>query len=408
MKILILGGGISGLSAARRLSQFYPRAEITLLEKTNRLGGWIESEDSGDFLFEKGPRTFSAARSPTLLQWISELGLERELLFSNPSASKRYLWHRNRLKSAGSLFWPHAWRLLLEPFVGKGKEEETIHAFATRRFGKKIADLFFDPMTRGIYAGDCRTLSVKACFPRFVEMEQRYGSLLLGMLAPRKKKKFPGSLFTLKRGMQSLVDAIVEKLPIEIVKDVEIEFLYQRWGRWKVETKSGAFSADAVFSALPAHALRELLPEMPEIPSSSLDVVNIGFLQRPTAMKAGYGYLVPSTLKEESLLGMIWDSEVFGGPCRMTAMVSGDSPKEIALDALRRHLGIHQAPDRLEVHPANQAIPQLGVGLKEKLLDWESSLEGLHLLGNYLDGASVDQCMARSEKVVKNYFQKKS
>jgi oxygen-dependent protoporphyrinogen oxidase len=405
MKILVLGGGISGLSAARLLSQLYPYAEITLLEKTNRLGGWIETEDTGSFLFERGPRTFSAARSPSLLQLISEVGLESELLFSRASAKKRYLWHRNKLKSAGALFLPHAWRLFREPFIEKGSGDETIHSFAVRRFGKKIADLFFDPITLGVFAGDCRTLSVGACFPRFVEMEQRYGSLVLGMLASRKvkKKKFPGSLFTLKRGMQSLVDAIVEQLNIEIITDVEIEFLYKSHGQWKVETKSGSFSADVVFSALPAHALRALLPDMPEISSSSLSLVNLGFLQKPKAAKAGYGYLVPSNQENESLLGMIWDSEVFGGSCRMTAMVRGDaaSPTEVALDALRRHLRIRQLPDRLEVHRAEEAIAQLEVGQKEKLLSWEQSLQpGLYLTGNYIEGAAVEQCISRSEKVV--------
>ncbi len=412
MRILILGGGISGLSAARLLSQLYPYSEITLLEKTNRLGGWIESVKSDPFLFEKGPRTFSAARSPSLLQLISEVGLEDELLFSSANAKKRYLWHRGKLKSAGALFFPHAWRLLLEPLKPKGREDETIHSFATRRFGKKIADLFFDPMTLGVYAGDCRALSVKACFPRFVEMEQRYGSLVLGMMASRKKKKFPGTLFTLKRGMQSLIDAIVAQLNIEIVTDVEVDVLYKkRHGEWRVESKNGSFSADVVFSALPAHALRRLFPGMPAIDSASLNLVNLGFRERPAVMKTGYGYLVPTDQKKESLLGMIWDSELFGGACRMTAMVRADapSPKDVVLDALRRHLGIHLLPDCMEVHKADEAIAQLGVGQKEKLLAWEQSLTSdLYLAGNYLDGASVEQCIARSEKAVKQFFQKKS
>ena len=91
MKIVILGGGISALSAAWYLQNQNPSAEITLLEKENRLGGWIET---GPFQFEKGPRTFLVARSRALLHLIEEVGLKDDLLFSHPSTSRRFLWHR--------------------------------------------------------------------------------------------------------------------------------------------------------------------------------------------------------------------------------------------------------------------------------------------------------------------------
>lgn len=409
MKIYVLGGGISGLAALWRLKKLLPNEEIRLLEKSNRLGGWIETGRTGDFLFEKGPRTFSAARSPSFLQLIAEVGLEEDLVFSLPSAKARYLWHRGRLKNASTLFLPHAWRLFREPFVSRGRVEETIHEFASRRFGAKIADLFFDPLTLGIYAGDSRALSMEASFPRFVEMEKQYGSLLFAMLASRRRKKtFPGSLFTLKAGIGSLVDAMACKLKERILLDQEVLGLKRENGKWRIETKKEEFSADAIFSALPPHALKKLLPEMPDVPSASLTVVNMGFTSL-SLPKSGYGYLIPSSEKEP-LLGMIFDSEIFGGrKCTLTAMVRPDEvrPKEVALEALRRHLKLSQLPDCIETLLAKEAIPQLGVGQKKALFQWEPSLCNLYLLGNYLEGPGVEQCVARSEKMTKHFFEEK-
>lgn len=387
MKILILGGGISGLTAAWRLGKLLPQHHITLIEKSSRLGGWIETGE----LFEKGPRTFSAARSPSLLRLIAEAGLQEEILFSLPSAKTRYLWHRGKLQSAASLFWPHAWRLLFEPLLPHAKGEETIHAYATRRFGTTVAELFFDPLTLGVFAGDSRTLSMQACFPNLPS------PLLRAFF--KRKEKFPGALFTLKRGMQSLVDALTKKLQADILLDTEVVSL----DRGQVVTTRGTFGADAIFSALPVHSLGALLPDMPKIASASLTVVNIGF-SHPVMTKNGYGYLVPSKEKEE-LLGMIFDSEVFGGPgCKLTAMVrpSAKCPEKAALEGLSRHLGIRSSPDRLEVHHAHRAIPQLDVGQKAMLLSWEASLKNFFILGNYMDGPGVEQCVARSEKMIRN------
>lgn len=408
MKILVLGGGISGLSALWHLSKLLPDAEVTLLEKSNRLGGWIQTGFVDGFLFEQGPRTFSSARSPSLLRLITDVGLEKDLLFSLPNAKKRYLWHRGKLKSVGAALLPHAWRLLCEPFIAKGGKEETIHAFASRRFGKQIANLLFDPLTLGVFAGDSRALSMQASFPKLAEMEERSGSLLVGMLGGKKKKPFPGSLFTLKQGMESLVDALFCRLKANILLNTEVISLAKQPGGWLVETKEDAFRADALFSALPAPSLSSLMPGMPKIPSASLTVVNLGFFDLALS-KSGYGYLVPS-LEREEVLGMIFDSDLFGGSgCRLTAMVrpTAKNPEEAVLGALSRHLQIRRRPDRIETHRATEAIPQLGIGQKQALLRWEASLDDFFLLGNFCEGPGVEQCVARSEIMVNKFLEKK-
>src|SRR5690348_14300176 len=100
MNILILGGGITGLGAAWFLKRQNPKAKITLLEKTNRLGGWIQTSREGGFLFERGPRTFQMGRCPHLLKLCQELNLE--IIHSDPNAAKRFLLYKTRLRSVGS------------------------------------------------------------------------------------------------------------------------------------------------------------------------------------------------------------------------------------------------------------------------------------------------------------------
>ncbi|HSX26424.1 MAG TPA: protoporphyrinogen oxidase [Chlamydiales bacterium] len=368
---LILGGGISGLSAAWFLSRRGVR--VTLLEKEDRLGGLIQTDSERGMLFERGPRTFSEARSPALLQLIRDLGLENELLFSK--GGKRYLWHQGRLCSLGS-FLPLLLFSLLK-FPPKAAHEETIYEFACRRFNAKVAETLFDPLTLGIYAGDIRKLSVQACFPR-------------RRLFPQKSR-----LFTLRGGMRRLIEELEKKLPTEIIRNCEVEALQNH----EVIAGGKTWRADQIYCALPAPAVNRLLGA--EIPSQSISAVQIGFQEKDLSKK-GYGYLVP-TQEKELLLGMVWDSSIFPEQCpgtRFTAMVRGEKPIPIALEALHRHLGIKKIP--IYISSTTGSIPQFEVGHAQRIaqLEAKAHLKGLILLGNYLSGVSVEDCIQRTIKIL--------
>lgn len=373
MKIVILGGGISGLSAAWRLSRFFPKAQIILYEKSNRLGGYLKTDQQDGLLFEKGARTFRSANCPSLLNLIREVGLEKDLIFSKPQ--KRYLWHEKALRSMGSLLAPHFWRLFCEPFIPKTKEEETVYSFFKRRLGRKVADLFADPLCLGVFAGESRLLSMNACFPQI--MNQR--SLLF---TPNS------SLFTLRNGMQSLVDALAKKLPIEIRLNSEIRSLDD-------------LAADALFMALPASAVSRFFPSFPKFECASLSLVNLGFSKKFRFPYQGYGYLSA----KGALMGMIWDSNIFPEQkgIRLTAMIRANvqNPEEAALEALRAQLKITEIPDIIQVTRINEAIPQYPLGHIQRLKVWEESVPHIHLLGNFLIGPAVEQCILRSEQKVK-------
>lgn len=361
MKVLILGGGITGLSAAWFLKKKDPSAHITLLEKENRLGGWIRTSNEGGFLFEQGPRTFQVGRSPHLLELIRELQLE--IIPSDPSAVKRFILYQGKLRSLGSFLPMMIPYLMRELFTPASKaEDESIYDFASRRFSPKIAETLFDPLTLGIYAGDIRKLSIRACFPTLYRWERERGSVIRGLLSASKKAK---GLFTLKNGMEALIHELQRRLSLDFVLNCPVEKI----GEKEVFAGGKLWQVDRVISALP-----------PSLPHQSVWVVSL-FFEGDQLAKKGFGYLIP-TQEKESVLGVIFDSAIFPKPnkeTRLTAMVRAEEerPLEAALSACKRHLGLEAAPVYTSCFFAKNAIPQMEVGC------------------NYTGGVSVDACIQR-------------
>lgn len=396
MRVVIVGGGISGLSAAWYLHKQTPKASIVLLEQQPRLGGWIETRREKGFFFEMGPRTFLISRCEMLLQLIRELGLEQELVFSDPSAKARYLFYRGRLRSIPSL-WPQLLRAGMQDLFaprGSGKEE-SIYEFACRRFGTTAAELFFDAMSKGVFTGDIRKLSVDACFPFLHQWEAKYRSIAWGMW--RQKKQSRG-LFTLRGGMHRLIEELA-KMPIEIHTGCKAQSIQAD----RVIANDRAWEADLIIAALPGQETAKLCKVPFSLQNASLFVVTMGYANADLLPKRGYGYLVPS-IEREVLLGQIWDSSVFPieGQTKVTSMVRSQSPEEDALDAMRRHLGIARVPDALLVKEA--VIPQYEIGHRAKIVAFEEEIKvrfpKLRLAGNYFAGASVDACIRRAKQAI--------
>jgi protoporphyrinogen/coproporphyrinogen III oxidase len=369
MKALIVGGGITGLSAAWHLLKQNPKVKITLLEKENRLGGWIRTCNEGGYLFEKGPRTFPFSRNPHLLELIRALKLE--IISSDPSAEKRFILHKGKLRTPGSFLPTLIPYLIRELFIRPAtSEDESIYDFASRRFSPKIAETFFDPLTLGIYSGDIRKLSIRACFPALYKWEREKGSVVRGLFSsPKSKAK---GLFTIKSGMETLIQELQKQLPIEIVLNCPVEKIFEH----EVVANGKTYHADRVISALP-----------PRCANRSIWVVNLAYADDVLAKK-GYGYLIP-TQEKESLLGVIFDSAIFPqqnrtSETRLTAMVRPEEtePLQAALSAVERHLGISSEPIHTSTFLAKSAIPQFEVGC------------------TYMDGVSVDACIQKGLKLV--------
>ncbi len=372
MRVLIVGGGITGLSAAWFIQKKHPSAKITLFEKENRLGGWVETSAQNGFLFEKGPRVFPISKSPHLLKLIAELGLE--ILESNPLAKQRYILCGGKLKTPFSLLPRFLFPILREYFtLPSQKEDESIFDFAVRRFSPKVAELVFDPLTLGIYAGDIRKLSLRSCFPALHKWEQEKGSVIRGFLSAPKS---PRGLFTLKGGMETLIHALEKKLQMEVLLNCAVEKIEN----YSLIAAGKIWHGDKIISALP-----------PLLPKKSLSIVHLAYSGN-CFPKKGFGYLVP-TSENEMLLGALFDSAIFpehfpkGTSC-ITAMVriEESQPLETAQRALEKHLKIHNPLIYSAVHFAKEAIPQPEVG------------------SGFFEGVSVDACVQRGEKLSKIQF----
>lgn len=436
--IIILGSGISGLSAAWQLSKRAPECEITILEEKERAGGWIQSSSMEGFFFELGPRVFKASKSAALLDLIKDLGLEDKIQLTR-GAGERHILHEGKLQSVPSslssfLFSPLTRGLILPLLTEWRKKplaafDESIAEFITRRFGKKVLDHLFDPLTQGIYAEDPKELSIRSCFGMLKEWEDQYGSITSGLwneLVKKKKEKnssYGGALFTLQGGVENLIKVLIAKVKCHIAYGQKALAVQRTSLNWEVVTQGKVWHADAVFIALPpfeaARVLQGASPEaakdLSEIPSISITSVLVGFSQDVLRYE-GFGYLVGAKEKLP-ILGAVFDSKTFGDvekkQTRLTLMLKGSGYTKEEIDqcvdlCLKTHLHVEKCPEFQCVHVSEKAIPKFLVGHKDKVAFIERTLSktfpNCFLLGNYLQGVSVSDCIKRSERQVVHFL----
>jgi protoporphyrinogen/coproporphyrinogen III oxidase len=331
-RIAIIGGGISGLSAAFYLEKARAAGadlEYTLFESGQRLGGSMYSDRVEGCLVEAGPDSFLTEK-PWALSLCKELGIADQLIGSNDAQRKTYIVVKGRLvvmpdglmfmvptqlvpTALSPLFsWSTKLRMareLLHP-PRPMQTDETVAQLVERHFGAEVVDRLADPLLSGVYGGDAGKLSARAVLPRFVEMEEKYGSLSRAMLAARKKmmavrKDPPRPLFTsLQDGMQQMVDAIVARLdPASIRLRTHVLRVYPEDSSWRVAIEmNGEERFDAVLIATPANVAGTLLDgvdrglarNLLDITYSSSVTVTLGYyMDQLRALPPGFGFLVP-------------------------------------------------------------------------------------------------------------------
>ncbi|MCL5670196.1 MAG: protoporphyrinogen oxidase [Acidobacteria bacterium] len=342
-RVAILGGGISGLTAAYALARAREAGapiEEFLIEGSQRLGGVIQTEHVDGFIVEGGPDSFISEK-PEAAELCRELGLGDSLMGSNDTGRRTYILHKGKLEPLPNglmmLVPTHMWPLMnsaLLPFGSKvgilaewfskprapGKADESVASFVRRHFGSAMLDNIVEPLLAGVYGGDSASLSVTSVLPRFVEMERVYGSLVrAGIGAGRtrsrvsKGSKAPAkpeikSLFmTLKGGLGQLITAIEGRLDPARVhlgrRVIGIERVSSNWrGPYRISCEGSVnYDVDAVVLALPAHECAKFLPTLhpglaksfDAIPYSSAVTVTLGFDPGVAELPPGFGFLVP-------------------------------------------------------------------------------------------------------------------
>lgn len=456
--VAVLGGGIGGLATAYYLSKSPQVAKVILLESSGRYGGWLWSTRRSDgAVFEHGPRGIrpAGAVGVNTLNLVQDIGLAKEILpvpYSHNASKNRYLYVNEKLHKMPSGLWgalqtvspfsrPIIHSIAKEILVKKGKEDdESIHSFVSRRLGKELADIAIDSLCRGVFAGDCRRLSVRSCFPPLYRAEQSRGSIVLGMLlgSGQDQAVRPGALakrsqeeswaqWSLLRGMGSLPEGLADWLlqsgKAQLCSEAAVKELHLSPSGWEIQTEEGGtISADHVISALPADALASALPpalaplskRAQEISYVTVAVVNLEY-QGAILPVEGFGHLIPST-ENKGVLGVVYDSVPFpqhnspdGVTTRLTVMMGGawfqevfgspdtvseESLLAVATQAVRAHLGVGFPPSWSKVALQKNCIPQYYLGHWKRVESMrryvaEKNLP-LSLVGSSYDGVSVN------------------
>jgi protoporphyrinogen/coproporphyrinogen III oxidase len=437
--VIVIGGGISGLTLAHTLHRAGTR--VLVLEKERAAGGTMKTVRDGGWLVETGPNS-ALETTPVIGEIIAQVGLAGEMLYADPASDRRYILRDGALhplpmsppKFLASRLWTAAGklRLLAEPFIGRGAGEETVAQFVERRLGKEFLDYAIDPFVAGVFAGSPSHLSVQAAFPRLYALEKNYGGLVRGMIGgARERRKNPekakdrAKMFSFRSGMQVFPEAIAGSLGDAFRPGCSIERIERDpGGGFGVSgTENGSpcrWKASRVVLAVPASAAERLLrPHSSEaadgvaaIPYPPVAEVFLGYpleaLGRPLD---GFGFLVPAK-EQRRILGTIWSSALFpgrapAGHAALTTFVGGSRQPESAsmseADLIRATkeeladlMGVKGEPVYARVNRWERAIPQYRIGhlkIMESIDRLENSIPGFYVCSNFRGGISVGDCV---------------
>ena len=446
--VIIVGGGISGLSALHFLRHLKAHLKVKLYEADNRLGGTIGTDKIDGYSFDWGPNGF-LDREPLTLQLCEELGLNGDLEKANENVSNRFILRRGKLCSvpmsppkfmmSNILSWPGKFRLLFEPIAKSRPEgDESIYDFVKRRIGREAADYLVQPMVSGVYGGMADRLSLASCFPIMREMEDEYGSLFKAMIAKAKKAKAEGKksggpsgpggwLTSFNGGLYRLIERFEEFYGQHITTGRSVQSVAKDGDDFVVSFADGETERTRyLILSQPAYSVSKVVADLSprlsdtlaEIRYAPISVVCLGYDAKQVRTNLdGFGFLVPSKEKRH-ILGSIWTSSIFAerapeGKVQLRTMVGGDGNHESIkltdgelLDRVKNDLGdilgINGEPETVKLYRWTHGIPQFLVGHSERMNKIETELAGLgkiFVTGNAYHGIGLNDCVKQSYKV---------
>ena len=452
--VAVVGGGISGLSAAYYLSRYLAGSEFSLelFEARPRFGGVIETVTMDGCLMEGGPDSIFTAKDDALTL-IRDLGLQSKIVETDSERRRSLIATGGQLHPlppgfvmlAPSEILPFAstellstkgkLRTLMDLFIGPRfyGDEESVSRFIERRFGREILEKIVQPMVGGIYVGDVDKLSAECTIPQFVELERTNGSVIAGLIGRRSKNLSGngvsgaryGMFVSLQGGIGALVDALVESTrssDVALHTDSQVEAIGQTETGWTLTVKGRLQKEfDSILLCLPSHDLVELTRDLDsdltealvEIPCASSIVVNLLYERNQSDYDFdAFGFVVPAT-EDTSIIAGSFSSVKYKGRCpedklMLRAFLGGVLDEEILSCSdeeifarshrdLARFLNIKGEPVSAWLRRWTHSMPQYQLGHRERVRRILSSLEnfpGLYLAGNSYSGVGIPDCIA--------------
>lgn len=458
-RVTVIGGGITGLTAAyymqKELQAREVKADIELLEGSSNFGGKIHTMERDGIVFEKGPDSFLARKLP-MIELTQELGLEGELVGTNPQARRNYVLHQGRLHLmppglvlgipsqirpflASELLTPQGKQRALLDLVlpaREGQDDESLGDLLERRLGKEVLLRIAEPLLAGIYAGDTYALSVKATFPQFAEMERKYGSLIRGTIQTVGKSgsavNLPGlppaagqsTFLTYRRGLQTIVDGLVSALETANVRlrsdTTAIRIAKAARGGYTLTLQDGSEEhTDALIVALPSYQAGQLLERavdasfLNNLPYVSVANVVLCFKREDVQFNFdGSGFVIPRS-EGRFITACTWTSVKWlhtapndklllrcyvgrEGDEGWREMTHEDIVARVRQD-LQEIMGIDANPLFTEVTPLLRSMPQYGVGHLDQVAEFRrkmtEQMPGVLVTGAGFDGVGLPDCI---------------
>jgi len=455
-RIAIIGGGIAGLSAAfylEKARQGGAALQWTLLEKSERLGGVIQTENHDGFVLEAGPDSFLTAK-PEATQLCRDLGIADQLISSNDAERKTYILVKGRLVPipqglefmVPTRVWPMATsslfsfatklrmaaELLASP--SKSGKDESVGSFVRRHFGPEMVDRVAEPLLAGVYGGNVENLSLRAVLPRFAEMERQHGSLVRATLQAKAKAKSmpatkPQPIFTsLKNGMQQMVDAVIRALPQASVRLQQREIVIRPMNSancdWQVESAEISERFQAVLLAVPAPSAAPMLKQFHPALIEGLariqytSSVAVALAYDEAQLPPGHGFLVPRSEGRKLMActfvhkkfphrapGSAKMLRCFFSSSRMPDLLShsDEDLQKMARQELKEILGLVAEPRFAKTFRWDRAMAQYEVGHLDRVAEMEkilSAMPGFQIIGNSFHGIGVPDCIKSAKQAV--------
>ena len=445
-RVAVVGGGIAGLAAARRLEALIPDARLVLVERSERLGGKLRTEREDGFVVEGAADSF-LSRKPRGVGLAEELGLE--LVGRRPEHSRSFVrigselhplpegltgmipTDLDALAESALLSTAGRERLAREPEVPPEPPggDESLASFMSRRLGAETYERLVEPLMTGIYGGDGERLSLEATFPNLRALELEHGSVLRGLAAQPAASGSDPPFVAPRGGVGELLSAVVASLArTTVVAGRSATALERRPDGFRVVIHGAeSVTADAVVLALPAFATAELLgvldvglsEDLAAIPYASSAVVTLAFatgdVPRPLE---GSGYVVPRA-QGSDVLACTWSSSkwegrassgfelvrVYAGRFGGREVTADTDPELVALAREEvRLLGVTAEPERTWIHRWPLGMPQYVLGHPERVKRIEAALErhpGLVLAGAAYRGVGIPDCIHSGEEAAR-------
>lgn len=437
----VVGGGISGLTAAYRLrGAVGADASITLFDPADRLGGILRTERLADQPCDIGAEAF-VARRPEVSDLLGELGLGARRI--SPTGTRPLLYSQSRLHPlpqgtvngvpssaasvAGLVDEPTVEWMSGEPgrrMRWKAGSDPVVGAVVGDRFGPQVVARSVDPMLAGVYAGSAATIGIRAAVPGIAAALDRGAPSLTDAVCAAMPPPNAGPVFgAVAGGYQVLIDALIEASGLTWVPSPITELVRDGAG-WQLRDDAGEhWSADGVVLALPAPQLSRLLGALApdtaaaagRIPYASSVVIALA-IPGGTPLPEHSGVLVASGeqlhAKAITLSSRKWGAR---GNAELLRLSFGRLGDTIARDTsddtllawsladLETVFGIEVDPVDVKVHRWLDAMPQYGSGHAGLVAELRAGVPaGLAVAGSYLDGIGVPACVGAAGLAVES------